>query len=236
MEKLVIVIPAYNEEKNIKKTIEDWYNVVSSIENAYLVVIDNNSTDRTLSIIKKEAESKKNLIPLTFKEAGHGPTILYGYHYALQLGADWVFQTDSDGQTVPSEFYNFWKQKHSFDFILGYRKNRQDGLLRKIVSFNLSFLCFLFFGIKLKDFNTPFRLMKASSLNEFLPLIPNNCCIPNVYISILYKYTQKRIKIQKITFMARNAGKNSINLIKIFRLGWKSLFNFYKFRKILRSL
>ena len=37
-----------------------------------------------------------------------GATVLYGYKYALKNGADYIFQTDSDGQTLPEEFEPFW--------------------------------------------------------------------------------------------------------------------------------
>ena len=61
---------------------------------------------------------------------GHGATVLYGYKYALKNGADYIFQTDSDGQTLPEEFEPFWKRRQKYDMVIGWRKDRQDGISR----------------------------------------------------------------------------------------------------------
>ena len=42
---------------------------------------------------------------------------LKGYHYAVDAGADYVFQTDSDGQTLPEEFWQFWENEKNADFL-----------------------------------------------------------------------------------------------------------------------
>ena len=47
--------------------------------------------------------------------------MLYAYHYALEQGADYVFQTDSDGQTLPEEFWPFWEQRKEYDMLIGNR-------------------------------------------------------------------------------------------------------------------
>lgn len=54
MEKLVVVMPAYNEEANIKKTLEDWYGVVEAVgPESLLVVFDDGSKDRTFEIMSE---------------------------------------------------------------------------------------------------------------------------------------------------------------------------------------
>ena len=89
-----------------------------------------------------------------------GATVLYGYHYALDHGADFVFQTDSDGQTLPSEFEQFWNQRKAWDMVIGWRNNRQDGGSRIFVTRILRLVIRICFGVSVKDANTPFRLMK----------------------------------------------------------------------------
>ena len=68
------------------------------------------------------------------QNSGHGATLLKGYHYALENNAKYVFQTDSDGQTEPIEFYNFWEKRNQYDVIIGNRTKRQDGASRIFVT------------------------------------------------------------------------------------------------------
>ena len=109
MDKTYFIIPAYNESEAIYQVLEDWYPVVERCgKESRLVVIDDGSKDNTYSIIKEFSRTHQQVIPITKENGGHGATILYGYKYAVEHGADYIFQTDSDGQTDPSEFPEFW--------------------------------------------------------------------------------------------------------------------------------
>ena len=129
MDKLFVVIPAYNEEKNIKKVVNDWYKIVEKYgkNGSKLVVINDGSKDNTYKILKEMAKDKELLTVLTKSNSGHGPTIIYGYKYALKNDADYIFQTDSDGQTNPEEFEKFWNERNDYDAIFGNRIDRGDG-------------------------------------------------------------------------------------------------------------
>ena len=137
MDRLYIVIPAYNEEENIEQVIRDWYPVVerhSAEGTSRLVVIDDGSKDGTYKILQEYQKKYPLLEAVTKPNAGHGATVLYGYHYALEHGADYVFQTDSDGQTLPEEFEPFWEQREQYDLLIGKRCHRQDGKSRIFVT------------------------------------------------------------------------------------------------------
>ena len=130
---LYIVIPAYNEEENILNVINQWYPVIkahSAHGTSRLVIIDDGSKDSTYHIMLEASKTRPLLLPITKENSGHGGTVLYGYKYALDNGADYVFQTDSDGQTLPSDFEKFWWQRDNYDMVIGWRKGRQDGISR----------------------------------------------------------------------------------------------------------
>ena len=117
-DRLFIIIPAYNEQDNIRQVIEDWYPVVDKYgTDSRLVVIDDGSRDNTYEILKGLSHDRPKLTALTKPNGGHGATVQYGYKYALDNGADYVFQTDSDGQTLPSEFEPFWIARDKYDII-----------------------------------------------------------------------------------------------------------------------
>ena len=73
------------------------------------MIINDGSRDDTYEIASAECETHPLLTVLTKPNGGHGSTVLYGYRYALENGADYIFQTDSDGQTDPAEFEKFWQ-------------------------------------------------------------------------------------------------------------------------------
>jgi len=230
VDKLYIVIPAYNEEANVGKVIKDWYPIVEKIGNgSKLVIIDDGSRDQTYQIMQQYASKMEAFDPITKANGGHGATILYGYHYAIDAGADYVFQTDSDGQTLPEEFWSFWEQRKSYDMVIGHRRGRQDGLSRVFVTKTLKFVLWLCFHVNVMDANTPFRLMKASTLKEQIKLIPKNYNLSNVIISVIYAKKKLAVKYLPVTFRPRQGGVNSINMKKIIQIGQQA---FKDFRKI----
>ena len=233
-ESLYIVIPAYNEKDNIRQLIDDWYPVVEATgnQNSRLVVVNDGSKDNTYEILQELASTRPLLQPLTKPNGGHGPTLIYGYKYALEHGADWIFQTDSDGQTNPKEFEEFWNLRIEYDAILGNRQGtRQDGSSRKFVENTLRFILKLTFGVSVPDANAPFRLMKRALVEKYLKKMPENFNLPNVMLTTYFTYFHEKITFRTITFKPRQGGVNSINIRKIFRIGWKALGDFRNLKK-----
>ena len=227
MESLYIVIPAYNEEKNIKNLINDWYPVVKKISSkSRLIIINDGSTDNTLKVLEKEAKNNSQLIYLNKKNGGHGDTLIYGYNYAIKNNADFIFQTDADGQTLPSEFDDFWQMRNKFDVIIGNRIIREDGLSRKIVEKVLCLILRIIFKIKVPDANAPFRLMKTQIVKKYIKIMPKHYNLPNVILTTCFKYYNESLKFVPITFRKRQNGKNSINIKKITKIGFKALKDF----------
>lgn len=237
MDKLYIVIPAYNEEANIKAVIDDWYPVVEKTgSESRLVIIDDGSKDNTYKIMQEYAKDRPQFTPLTKPNGGHGATVLYGYRYAVENGADYVFQTDSDGQTLPSEFPSFWQRRKEYDMLIGHRKGRQDGFSRVVVTKTLKLCCLLFFHVKVTDANTPFRLMSSETLAENIKLIPDNYNLSNVVLSVIYTKKKQKVRFLPITFRPRQGGVNSINLKKIFKIGKQAVKDFVSINKMLKKI
>lgn len=230
MDQLYIIIPAYNEKATIQDVINDWYPVVEQYNGnnaSRLVLIDDGSKDNTYEIMKEHAKSRPLMEVLTKPNSGHGATILFGYQYAIDKGADYIFQTDSDGQTIPEEFHDFWEMKEHYDMVIGHRNQRKDGLSRVFVTKVLKVVIRLCFGVAITDANTPFRLMKASVLANYIPLIPDQFNLSNVIISVIFAKKKCSVKYLPVTFRPRQGGVNSINLKKIFRIGRQAVKDFY---------
>ena len=201
-----------------------------------LVVIDDGSKDKTYSIIQECAKEYPYIKAITKQNEGHGATVLHGYNYALENGADYIFQTDSDGQTVPSEFEQFWECKEDYAMVIGNRSKREDGFSRYLVTKVLKATIKMCFGVNVTDANTPFRLMKADILKENLKLIPEKFNLSNVLISVIYAKKKLPVKYMPITFRPRQGGVNSINIKKICKIGIQAIKDFREINKRLKEI
>ena len=226
-DKLFIVMPAYNEAANIKETLTEWYPIVEKIGcDSRLVVVNDGSKDDTFALMEDFASNHPLFIPVTKSNSGHGGTVLFAYQYALDHGADYVFQTDTDGQTKPDEFWQFWEARHDYDMVIGQRIGRQDGFSRVVVTKTLKAVIRMRFGVNVPDANTPFRLMSARTLRENISYIPKDFNLSNVLVSVIYFKRKQKVKYIPITFKPRQGGVNSINLKSIFKIGEKALQDF----------
>ena len=233
---LYIVMPAYNEEETIESVIKQWYPILDlSNENSKLVIADNNSKDNTYDILTSLQKKYPKLDIIKSTIPGHGPTVIKLYKYAIEKKADYIFQTDSDGQTNPSEFKKFWEQREEYDAILGNRVIRGDGKSRKFIENTLCFILKTIFGVKLKDANAPFRLMNSKLVAKYINNFEDDYNLPNVMLSTYFKYYDEKMKYEEISFKPRQGGTNSINIKKIIKIGCKAISDFRKFRKQMKN-
>src|SRR4029077_19568323 len=122
---LAVVIPLFNEEKNIASLIKDWNEVFTNRKINYeFIIINDGSTDNSLTLLESTASAIPGL-KLTIhnqKNQGHGNAILNGYKIALR--SEWIFQLDSDHQLDTSAFNTLWDNRNDYDFLLGERKKK----------------------------------------------------------------------------------------------------------------
>lgn len=157
--KLFCVIPAYNEEKNIAKTINEVLVYVD-----FLVVVNDCSNDRTKDIINQIKNDR--IIALHHPiNLGQGAALQTGNEYCLEHGADMIVHFDADGQFLAEEIQRVTKPitEEGCDIVFGsrfmgvnsdipkFKKNIIHPLAKK---FN-----YIFFNIKTSDPQSGFRAM-----------------------------------------------------------------------------
>lgn len=233
MDSLYIVMPAYNEEDNIESVVDAWYPILDGkADNSKLVIADFGSRDKTHEILEKLRMDKyPKLEVLDVTNQFHGPKLIALYDYAIKNGIDYIFQTDSDGQTNPEEFEEFWEMRKEYDGIFGNRTVRGDGNDRAFVEKVVCFLLKLYFGVKVPDANAPFRLMKSEVVKKYLYKMPSDYDLPNIMMTTYFNYYNEKHAFKVISFKPRVAGENSVNIPKIIKTGWKALGNFHKLKK-----
>lgn len=232
MDTLYVVMPAYNEEANIEGVVRDWYSALEGKSpNSRLVIADSGSVDRTHAILESLRATRPQLEVLTDTGRQHGPKLIALYRHAIERGADFIFQTDSDGQTDPAEFPAFWAERDRYDAILGNRTVRGDGKSRAMVEKVVCLLLKLFFGVSVPDANAPFRLMRARTVGKYMDRFDAEYNLPNIMLTTFFAHYGDRLAFRVISFKPRQGGVNSINIPRIFRIGWKAMGDFRAFKR-----
>ncbi|MBP8968541.1 MAG: glycosyltransferase family 2 protein [Lachnospiraceae bacterium] len=237
MDKLYIIIPAYNEEENIINVVKSWYPILEKAsKDSKLVIINDGSKDNTQKILDSIKNNYPNLVVIEKENGGHGSAVYAGYKYGVDNHADFIFQTDSDMQTLSSEFDLFWEKRNNFTAVFGYRPTRGDGHDRAFVEKIVCLIVRLFFHTEVPDANAPFRLFKRETLEKYLKLIDPDYFLPNIILTAFYARSKEKIEFLPITFLAREKGEQTINIKKIIRIGFKSLKDFKQYNKRLSNL
>lgn len=233
-EKLIIVMPVYNESKCIAEVVREWHQVAALTgSESRLAVFNDGSKDDTLLILNRLKEELPQLEVIDKENSGHGSTCIFGYRWALEHGADWVFQTDSDGQTDPGEFPAFWDRRKEHSVLMGRRPHRKDGIGRVIVSRGLCVVLKMIYGVTIIDSNVPFRLMRRDVLERNLDKVPRDSFLCNVMLSIVLFHEKEDVAFFPISFQPRNGGESFINLKSIARIAKKTVKDCVQLKKTL---
>ena len=202
-------MPAYNEEELIEKTVREWgQEVIARIPGSELIVVDDCSQDKTGEVLARLAREIPSLRTLTpQRHGGHGRALRYGFDHA---GMDWVFQTDSDRQHLPSDFWKVWDLREVSDFVLGVRSTRADGPVRIFITTVMQLANFALWGLWIRDANCPFKLMRRQPMEEVLERIPRDSFIPMVMLSILCRKMKYRVTEVLVEHLPRRGGQHSL--------------------------
>ena len=230
---LSVVIPVYNEEGAIGAVLDEWTAVLDALRIDYeMRVYDDGSRDGSRAAIESRAASHARVVALHHANRGHGPTILRGYG---ESRGEWVFQTDSDGETPADAFPRLWELRADYDFIVGTRSGRHSPVPRRMLSGGARLAARLLFGARMRDVNSPYRLMRGAWLREQLPFLSTASAVPNVILSGLAARTKARIAEVPVVFAERRAGTSSLSLRRSARYAASALGEAVRVARRLRS-
>src|SRR5262245_28629621 len=162
-------MPAFNEEGNIEQAVRAACEAAAPLVRDYeVVVVDDGSRDGTAAILgrlKEELGSRLRVVRHAVNR-GYGVALRDGFQAAR---GDLVFYTDSDNQFDLRELKDALPLMRDHHVVLGYRVDRQDPLLRKLVSGGFNVLASLAFGMAVRDLNCSFKLFRREHIQS-LPL------------------------------------------------------------------
>lgn len=215
MKKVLVIIPAYNEEKNIKNTVEKLKKLKFSRQYKLdYMVINDGSKDNTLKVCR---ENNINVISL-INNLGIGGAVQTGYKYAYYNNYDIAIQFDGDGQHDENYIIKLIEEiNNGYNMAIGSRfvsrlskfrssSSRQFGI--KILSF-----CIKLFGkIKIYDPTSGFRAVDKKGIELFAFNYPIEYPEPSSSVDLIkHGLTIKEIPVE---MHERKFGKSSINLAK----------------------
>jgi len=166
MKSTLIIIPVYNEEKNILGVIEDIKKKTHYMD---ILVVNDGSTDKTESVLER---SRVKVINLPY-HLGYGVALQTGYKYALEKGYDYVIQMDGDGQHDPSSIEDLLTEVKSgdIDVAIGSRflsnKRYRTSLPRKIGMRLFGSIASLIMGQKVTDPTSGFQALNKKTINFY---------------------------------------------------------------------
>lgn len=239
--KIAIVMPAYNEAEVIDEVVAKWTNLLqkgfSEVDNPILIVVNDGSKDNTFEILDNISKSNSLLVAVNQPNGGHGNAVVNAYKKAVELNAEYVFQTDSDDQFETSDFFKLWEKRNESNFILGYRKQRFDAPIRLIITRILKFSVFAFYGVFIEDSNIPFRLIKGDFLKKMLDNLPQPTPFaPNIFLSVMAIKSGNKIFSIPVTHKDRHTGEVSIKKMKLLEVCMKSFKELLNFRNQLPQI
>lgn len=175
-----VVIPLFNEEESLKSLYTVLIDVISKLGEKYEVIfIDDGSTDKSLSILKKISEKDKAVRIFSFrKNQGKAEALNLGFQKTL---GDIIVTLDADLEDNPLDIPRLIdKINDGYDLVTGWRKKRKHAWFMKIPSRIFNFLSGRFWGLKLHDYNCGLKAYKSEvvknlriygGLHRFIPLL-----------------------------------------------------------------
>ena len=151
-----VIIPGYNEEKNIAKVIEKTQKFSKNI-----VVVDDGSSDKTAENAAK-AIVLKHIVNL-----GKGAALKTGVEYAIGQGAKYIIALDADGQHDPAMIPEFLDALEDCDIVFGYRKlSGKMPFVFRYGNWFINTMAEILFGIKLRDTQSGYRAFRADAYKK----------------------------------------------------------------------
>jgi glycosyltransferase involved in cell wall biosynthesis len=162
---LSIVIPAYNEEENIGKTVLDALNVAEKCFDGFeIIIVDDFSKDNTSLIVERLMKKHSEVILISHKKnKGKAAALNTGFEVAK---GEYIFYTDADNQYSMDNIKGLKRLIGKADIVSGCRINKAISPFRRFASDLYNLIARMFLGIKAKDIECAFKLFKSDELKR----------------------------------------------------------------------
>ena len=217
-----VILPTYNEKENILEVIDK----ILALDNKSIevLVVDDNSPDKTASLVEERAKNTKRIHLITRKkDRGRGLAGREGYRFALNKGAKYIVEMDADLSHDPRDIKKLLAAIEDYGAVVGSRYVRGGSDTRKsawrhLLSGSANWLVRVLLGLKLRDCNSGFRCFKATALREIVDELQAKG--PEIVQEALYLLNKKGFGIGEvpISFVDRQKGKSKLTNLKLVKV------------------
>jgi len=200
---ITILLPAYNEEQSIAETIQAIKELYPAL---HILVVDDGSSDNTLRVAM---DTGVDVWPHPYN-IGNGAAIKSGLRC---INTEWVLMMDADGQHSPEDIARLIEHKDNYDMVVGARtKKSKTSMHRDFANWFYNKLASYVTKFKIKDLTSGFRLVRTSTVRQFIYLLPNTFSYPTT-LTMAYLRSGYSVKYVPIETKIR-VGKSKIKLLR----------------------
>lgn len=221
--KLCIIIPAYNEEKRIARTLDDYCKFFKEkkrqkVLDFEILVVINNTTDQTEDIVKSYMRICKELHYLNFKQGGKGFAVIQGFKEALKKDFDIIGFTDADDSTTADEFYRIFMKLGQSDGVIASRYLKRSIIIPKpniqriICKTMFNILIRVLFFMPYRDTQCGAKIFRKNAIESVLPRLSMSKWAFDV--DLLYSLRKLGFEIKEIPTIWRDKEYSKINFFR----------------------
>ena len=224
MERSLLIIPTFNERKNLEKLLPRLLEYPPEIE---ILIVDDNSPDGTGEFVAGLKQSNPRIHYL-WRESkmGLGTAYTTGFGYAIKNGFDYIFEMDADFSHNPDEIPRFLEAIQNADLVIGSRYISGVNVVnwplsRLLLSYMANIYTRWITGMPVKDATSGFKCFRKKVLESLdLTRIKSNGY--SFQIEVDFKTYKKgfRIKEIPIVFVDRQVGNSKMNKKIIYEAVW----------------
>lgn len=224
MKRVCIVIPAYNEEKRIGKTLEDYgayFNskkITDEVDDFMILVVLNACKDRTLDVVKIHEKYNKNIIHLEFEQGGKGFAIVEGFNFAIRNNFDFIGFVDADESTPPESFYDLILSLKNAHGAIADRWNKKSiiktkqTILRRFISRGFNFIVRSLFLLSYRDTQCGAKIFRRGILEKVVPKLGSSEW--SFDIDLLFYMRREKARIKSVPTVWEDKKESKLNLKK----------------------
>lgn len=222
---LSLVIPFYNEEKNIERVVSELITRFEKTSIDYeLILVNNGSIDKSPQILEDLAKKKPDRIKVVHVPVnqGYGWGIING----LKLPShEFIGYMCGDGQIKPEDVIRVFDgtKDGNYDLVKVKRTIRKDGIIRQVLSRAYNFLFLVLFNVKTLDVNGSPKIVKRELLARISPAAKD--WFIDAEIMIKAKYLKLKVRELPVEFLHREKGRSHVEFTTIFEFA-RNMFNY----------
>lgn len=213
--------PCYNEEQNIETLVREAMQALNGLVHRYeILIINDGSSDKTGAIADTLQQQYDNVRVIHHDvNKGYGAALITGFRNAQY---EWVFFADGDNQFYLSEIELLLKEVDKNDVVIGFRKIRRDPWHRILYARSWNMLVRLVFGLKVRDLNCAFKVIKKKFLDAII--LNSSGAMINTELLVRLKIAGARIREVGVTHRPRQFGTQTGGNFAVILRAFKELF------------